>query len=43
MTAIDYKADQKTVQEILNLYEKDHLNLVATARRLVLRMAGILK
>ncbi|HZI86838.1 MAG TPA: DUF262 domain-containing protein [Pyrinomonadaceae bacterium] len=27
MTAIDYKADQKTVQEILNLYEKDHLNL----------------
>jgi hypothetical protein len=24
---IQYKADQKTVQEILNLYEKDHLNL----------------
>jgi hypothetical protein len=27
MTTIDYKADQKTVQEILNFYEKDHLNL----------------
>jgi hypothetical protein len=27
MTTISYKADQKTIQEILNLYEKDHLNL----------------
>lgn len=27
MTTIGYKADQKTIQEILNLYEKGHLNL----------------
>lgn len=27
MTTISYKADQKTIQEIINLYEKDHLNL----------------
>jgi hypothetical protein len=27
MTTISYKADQKTIQEILNLFEKDHLNL----------------
>jgi hypothetical protein len=27
MTTIGYKADQKTIQEILNLFEKHHLNL----------------
>ena len=27
MSTIEYKADQKTIQEIINLYEKDHLNL----------------
>lgn len=27
MSSIQYKSDQKTVQEILNFYEKDHLNL----------------
>ena len=27
MTTISYKGDEKTVQEIMNLYEKDHLNL----------------
>lgn len=27
MTTIGYKADQKTIQKLLNLYEKDHLNL----------------
>jgi len=27
MSTIEYKADQKTIQEILNLFEKGHLNL----------------